>query len=145
MLNEAQAGFRRTYSTIDHVFTLLALVQKQLLNHWKLYVCFIDFKKAFDLIERNNLRIILKKNDIKGKMHMAVRSMYEVKARVRVDGDLTEPFMCSQGLKQGDSCSPVLFSLLINELANEIVLKSKHGITCIVSRTFTNFNYAFCG
>ena len=30
--------------------------------------------------------------------------------------------MCSRGLKQGDSCSPILFSLLINELANEIVL-----------------------
>ena len=33
MLNEAQAGFRQGYSTIDHVFMLLALVQKQLLIH----------------------------------------------------------------------------------------------------------------
>ena len=61
-------------------------------------------------------------------MYKAVKSMYEdVKARVRVGGDLTEAFMCSRGLKQGDSCSPVLFSLLINELANEIVLKGKHS------------------
>ena len=128
--NEAQAGFRRNYSTIDDVFTLLALVHKQLLSHGKLYVCFIDFKKAFDLIDRNNLRLILKKNGTKGKMYMAVRRMYEVvKARVRVDGDLTEAFMCSRGLKQGDSCSPVLFSLFTNELGNEIVLKGKHGIT----------------
>ena len=50
MLNEVQAGFWQGYSTIDHVFTLLALVQKQLLNNGKLYVCFIDFKKAFDLV-----------------------------------------------------------------------------------------------
>ena len=124
MLNEAQAGFRQGYSTIDHVFTLLALVQKQLLSHGKLYVCFIDFKKAFDLVDRNTLWLILKKNGIRGKMYKAVKSMYEdVKARVRVGGDLTEAFMCSRGLKQGDSCSPVLFSLLINELANEIVQK----------------------
>ena len=34
-----------------------------------------------------------------------------------------------RGLKQGDSCSPILFSLLINELANEIVLNDKHGIS----------------
>ena len=34
-----------------------------------------------------------------------------------------------RGLKQGDSCIPILFSLLINELANEIVLKDKHGIS----------------
>ena len=47
-------------------------------------------------------------------MYMAVTSMYEVvKARVRVDGDVTEAFMCSRGLKQGDSCSPVMFSLNI--------------------------------
>ena len=64
-------------------------------------------------------------------MYKAVKKcMYEViKARVRVGGDLTEAFMCSRGFKQGDSCSPVLFSLLINELAKEIVLKGKHGIT----------------
>ena len=63
-------------------------------------------------------------------MYKTVKSMYEVvTARVRVGGDLTEAFMCSRGLKQGDSCSPILFSLLINELANEIVLKVKHGIT----------------
>ena len=56
--------------------------------------------------------------------------MYEVvKARVRAGGDLTEAFMCSRGLKQGDSCSPVLFSLIINELANDIVLKDKNGTT----------------
>ena len=46
LINEAQAGFRRNYSTIDHIFTLLALVQRQLLNHGKLYVAFIDFKKS---------------------------------------------------------------------------------------------------
>ena len=53
LINEAQAVFRRNYSTIDHIFTLLALVQKQLLNHGKLYVAFIDFQKAFDLVDRS--------------------------------------------------------------------------------------------
>ena len=63
-------------------------------------------------------------------MYKAIKSMYEVvTARVRVGGDLTEAFMCRRGLKQGDNCSPVLFSLLINKLANEIVLNGKHGIT----------------
>ena len=35
-------------------------------------------------------------------MYRAIKSMYSVvKARVRVAGDLTEPFMCLRGLKQG--------------------------------------------
>ena len=60
------------------------------------------------LIDRNTLRLILKKNCIRGKMYKAVKSMYEVvKARVRVGGDLTDAFMSSRGLKQGDSCSPI--------------------------------------
>ena len=37
--------------------------------------------------------------------------------------------MCPRGLKQGEICSPILFSLLINELANEIIKKGKHGIS----------------
>ena len=45
LISETQAGFRKGYSTIDHDFTLLALIQKQLLIHGKLYGAFIDFKK----------------------------------------------------------------------------------------------------
>ena len=45
LINEAQAGFRGNYSTIYHTFTLLALVQRQLLNHGKLYVAFIDYDR----------------------------------------------------------------------------------------------------
>ena len=37
--------------------------------------------------------------------------------------------MCSRGLRQWYSCFPVLFSLIINELANDIILKGKNGTT----------------
>ena len=59
---EHQAGFKKNYSTIDHIFTFLAFVQKQFsLNH-KLYVAFIVFEKAFDSINRKLLwPILLKK------------------------------------------------------------------------------------
>ena len=65
LINEAQAGFRRNYSTIDHIFTLLALVQRQLLNHGKLYV-------AFDLVDRSCLWTVLRKNGVRGKMYRAM-------------------------------------------------------------------------
>jgi hypothetical protein len=130
LLNEAQAGFRRGYSTIDHIFTLLTLVQKQLLNHSKLYAAFIDFKKAFDFVNRERLWVALRKKGIQGKMYRAIKSMYDsVKARVRINNDITEPFMCPRGLKQGENCSPILFALLINELADDIEKNGKHGIT----------------
>ena len=100
LISEVQAGFRKGYSTIDHIFTLLSLVQKQLLNHGKLYCAFIDFKKAFDSINRSRLWYVLKKRGLSGRMFRAIKSMYAVvKARVRVGADLTEDFVCPFGLK----------------------------------------------
>ena len=59
---EVQAGFKRGYSTIDHLFTLMACVQKQFNSNRKLYVAFIDFEKCFDTINRHLLWPILLKN-----------------------------------------------------------------------------------
>ena len=42
---EWQAGFKKNYSTADHMLTLLAALQKQFSFNCKLYVAFIDFEK----------------------------------------------------------------------------------------------------
>ena len=129
IIGEEQAGFREDYSTVDHIFTMLAMVQKQLLRHRKLYAAFIDFRKAFDSVRREKLWIVLKKNGLKGKMYNALKSMYDtVLAQVRVNGDLTNMFSCPRGLKQGEVCSPILFSLFINELTKDITQEGRHGI-----------------
>ena len=130
---EVQAGFKKGYSTVDHMFTLMACVQKQLSLHNKLYVAFIDFEKCFDSINRNLLWPVLLKNGIKGKLFRCLRSMYvSVKARVRSGVKLTEVIKCSLGVKQGDSCSPVLFSIFINELAVEVIRQGKHGVNFLI-------------
>jgi hypothetical protein len=127
---EWQAGFKKGYSTIDHMFTLLASVQKQFSSNRKLYVAFIDFEKCFDSINRNLLWPILLKNNIKGKCFRCIRSMYySVKARVRSGSELSDVITCSLGVKQGCICSPILFSLFINELALKVISKGRHGLT----------------
>ena len=60
-IGEQQAGFRKNCSTVDHIFTLLAIAQKQLSLNRKLYVAFIDFQKACDSISRKLLWPILQK------------------------------------------------------------------------------------
>ena len=111
----------------------MSCVQKQFNNNGnrKLYVAFIDFAKCFDTINRNILWPILMKNGIEGKLIKCIKSMYEsVKARVRAsDNSLTDIINCTLGVKQGDICSPILFSLYINELAIEIVRNGRHGVT----------------
>ena len=109
IINEIQAGFRQQYSTVDHHFTLVALMQKQLSYHKKLYVSVIDFRKAFDSVDCLKLWTILWKYGVNGKMHRAITCVYNVvKAQVRSGSDLTDAFMCPRSLKQGDNYSPVL-------------------------------------
>ena len=36
---------------------------------------------------------------------------------------------CSAFVKQGDACSPVLFSLCINEVALDIINNGRNGVT----------------
>ena len=92
---EYQAGFKRGYSTTDHMFTLLAFVQKQFAGSRKLYVAFIDFEKAFDSINRNLLWPILLKNGIKGKLFRCIKSMHSnVKVRVSCGDKLTDYVNC---------------------------------------------------
>ena len=63
LFNESQAGLHKKYSTIDHLFTLVSLIQKQLLHNKKcMYVAFIDFRKAFDCAIRSKLLAVLRKN-----------------------------------------------------------------------------------
>ena len=84
-----------------------------MLHKNKLYVAFIDFKKAFDLIVYKVMADFFK-HSLSGKMHFAIQSMYRaVKARVRCGNGagLTDFFFCQKGLKQGGITSPLLFSL----------------------------------
>ena len=110
-ISDAQAGFREGYSTIDNAFILNALIQNHIMRKQsRLYVCFVDFKKAFDSVNRNKLWQVLKTNGIKGNIFRVVHSMYEsVKTCVRVNGECTKYFECPVGLKQGCMLSPVIF------------------------------------
>ncbi|KAA5564340.1 reverse transcriptase family protein, partial [Pseudomonas aeruginosa] len=46
-----QAGFRKGYSTIDHIHTLRQIVQKTEEYNRPLCLAFVDYEKAFDSVE----------------------------------------------------------------------------------------------
>lgn len=131
-INEEQAGFRAGYSTLDHIFTLYNLVEKYLLKNTKFYVAFVDFRKAFDSVNRNALWNVLRKTGVNGKLYRALRSIYDsVLACVRDKSIYTDFFECPKGVKQGCLLSPLLFSFFVNELAVEISRKGRHGVQII--------------
>ena len=48
ILDEAQCGFRASYSTSDNIFVIHALIEYLRVRRLKLYCAFIDFTKALD-------------------------------------------------------------------------------------------------
>lgn len=119
-IDEAQAGFRRGYSAIDNVFNLQAIVQKYLSRQrGRLYCIYIDFKKAFDKISHVKLFQSLQRSGVNGKFLSVLSSMYKNLhscVRTTLSGSTTDYFPCNIGTRQGDVCSPIIFSLFINEL-----------------------------
>ncbi|XP_055919580.1 uncharacterized protein LOC129951457 [Eupeodes corollae] len=59
LLGESQAGFRKNYSTIDQIYSLTSIADIFIKDKKKLYAFFIDFKAAFDTIDRKALMLKL--------------------------------------------------------------------------------------
>ncbi|CAG2233157.1 unnamed protein product [Mytilus edulis] len=59
-LCDEQNGFRKGRSTVDHLSTLATIIETRKLRKQSTYVAFIDFKKAYDWINRNLLFCKLK-------------------------------------------------------------------------------------
>ena len=67
-------------------------------------------------------------------MIMILKAMYNsVKSCVRWGANLSQFFECPQGVKQGCLLSPLIFSLLISEVAEYVRKNGKHGIQLLLS------------
>jgi hypothetical protein len=63
VIHESQIGFPKKSRTSDHLFVLECLVDKYINSGGKqLFVCFVDFPKAFDTVIHPGIRIKLLRN-----------------------------------------------------------------------------------
>jgi hypothetical protein len=127
---ENQAGFRKNYSTTDNIFTLHSVVQKCMnIKGRKLYVAFVDLKRAFDSVNHELLLEVVNTEGVKGKFFLSLKSMYEsLISCVRSGTECSEYFDCPVGVRQGCVLSPTLFSVFINQLANSVNESGIHGV-----------------
>jgi hypothetical protein len=94
--------------------------------HWpgkKLYTCFVDFRKAFDIVPREKLWRVLEGIGVGGHFLACLQSMYsQDQACVSHPTEgLSNTFPCTIDVKQGCPLSPLLFGLYIDALESRIV------------------------
>ena len=133
ILGEEQAGFRPGYSTLDHTFVLDCLVQLYKARYAQLYCAFIDYKKAFDLINRSFLWMKLISSEINGNFIRVIYNIYKnAKSCIKKGDEISDFFLCNIGVRQGDNLSPLLFSIFLNDF--ETHLRTKYDGLTTVSR-----------
>lgn len=99
VISDAQYGFKKGCSTctIDALYVLKSIVDFKIANSSKLFCKFVDFRRAFDTVDRNALYYKMFKLGIEGKMLRIIISMYDdVKCCVQnrcVAGDILSPML----------------------------------------------------
>ena len=128
LLADEPNGFMGERSCEDHVFSLATLIQNRFHSGKDTYVAFVDFSKAFDSVNRTLLFHKLLNYNINGNIYMAIKKLHSNTLNcIRVNNVYTRWFPSFYGVRQGDSLSPTLFSIFLNDLAN-LIKSEKLGI-----------------
>ena len=114
-----QFGFTPSRSTTDCVFVLDTVIRYQQFHKKSIFLCFVDFSKAFDYINRNALYYKLHKQKIGKKMLNIIISMFDkAQSKVYQQGIYGDPIDSIFGFLQGGILSPKLFNELCQIFLN---------------------------
>ncbi len=121
IIHDEQNGFRGSRSCLDHIFTLSSIIRNKLNQKKEIFACYVDFRKAFDYLDRDLMLYRFLEYGIDGRFYDAIKGIYHrAFCAVKINGVMSDWFKSTQGTKQGDNLSPNCFSLYLNPLLTEL-------------------------
>src|SRR5437899_2077284 len=126
-LGDSQMGFRKGKGTRDAIFQLRMISEritqmnrekeikgkmKMKMKRKKIYLCFVDYQKAFDRVRHDKLAEVMVKAGVPDLERRLIINLYwRQHAAVRWDGEVSREVGVERGLRQGCVISPMLFNL----------------------------------
>ena len=108
--DESNGGFLKGSRITENIFPVLGLVQRQLFSGKPLFICMVDFSKAFDLVNRHIPVCMLLKQGYHSKFIDTLRSLYrKTYFKVKCNDMLSPPTPDQLGVNQGGNASATLF------------------------------------
>ena len=109
----------------------------------KIYFCIIDYTKAFDCVDHNKLRKILKEMGIPDHVTCLLRNLYAgQEATLRNGHGRADWFQTGKGVHQGCILSPSLFNLYVEYIMQNARLDESQAGIKTAGRNINNLRYA---
>ena len=105
-------NLEKTEETRDQIANICWIIKKAREFQKNIYFCFIDYAKAFDCVDHNELWKILKEMGIPDHLICLLRNLYTgQEATVTTGHGATDWFQIGKGVRQGCILLPCLFNL----------------------------------
>ncbi|XP_049735321.1 transmembrane protein 61 isoform X1 [Elephas maximus indicus] len=142
-LPEIQAGFRRGRGSRDIIADVRWILAESREYQKDVYLCFIDYAKAFDCVDHNKLWITLQRMGIPEHLIVLMRNLYtDQEAVVQTEQRDTDWFKVRKGVHQACILSPYLFNLYAEQIIREAGLYEEERGIRIGGRLINNLRYA---
>ena len=138
---EEQAGFRTGRRTMDQIFVIRQLSEKFIEKNRTLYNNFVDYQQAFDSVWQSGLWQVLRNYGIPEKLVTLLEDIHsKTLSAVRVDGELTEWFQVTVGVRQECNLSPYLFNLTMEAMMIQALKNVDIGVK-VSSQLISNLRF----